>query len=141
MNKPHFLAACSWPAALFYTAIFAMTVSAPSAWSQDNNIAFTATPERCVALHKGQLCYQEVLFRWQTPSHGEYCLVMSKTGRRITCWNGASQQEYHYNFEGDKTTSFSLVADDMADPLASVKVVVTWVYKAPKQSQSGWRLF
>lgn len=141
MNKSNFPLAFKWLKALFHTAIFAMTFTATSAWSQDKAIAFTATPERCVALHKGQICYQEVLFRWQTPSYGEYCLVMSKSGRRITCWNGASQQEYHYNFEGDKTTSFSLIADDKADPLARVKVVVTWVYKAPKQSQSGWRLF
>ncbi|MBB1269679.1 DUF3019 domain-containing protein [Shewanella sp. SR44-3] len=141
MNKSNFSLAFSWLTALFHTVIFAMTFTTTSAWGQDKAIAFTATPERCVALHKGQICYQEVLFRWQTPSYGEYCLVMSKSGRRITCWDGASQQEYHYSFEGDKTTSFSLVADDKADPLARVKVVVTWVYKAPKQSQSGWRLF
>jgi hypothetical protein len=141
MNKSNFPLAFSWLTALFHATILVMTFTATSAWSQDKAIAFTATPERCVALHKGQICYQEMLFRWQTPSYGEYCLVMSKSGRRITCWNGASQQEYHYSFEGDKTTSFSLVVDDKADPLARVKVVVTWVYKAPKQSQSGWRLF
>jgi hypothetical protein len=127
--------------ALFHSAICVAILTPISAFSQDNTIAFTATPERCVALHKGQICYQDVLFRWQTPSKGDYCLVMSKSGRQLTCWNGASLQEYHYSFEGDKTTSFSLITDDKADPLARVKVVVTWVYKAPKQSQSGWRLF
>ncbi|CAM4272179.1 DUF3019 domain-containing protein [Shewanella denitrificans] len=141
MNKSNFPLAFLWRRTLFHTAILASVFTATSVWSQDKSIAFTATPERCVALYKGQICYQEVLFRWQTPSQGEYCLIMSKSGRRITCWNGASQQEYHYSFEGDKTTSFSLVADDNAEPLAQVKVVVTWVYKAPKQSQSGWRLF
>ncbi len=50
-------------------------------------------------------------------------------------------QEYQYSFEGDKTATFSLIRNDDVQPLAQVKVVVTWVYKAPKQSQSGWRLF
>lgn len=119
----------------------ALLSGSTQAWAQNKSIAFTATPERCVALHKGQVCYQDVLFRWHTPDNGDYCLVMSKTGHELICWNGASQQEYHYSFEGDKTTAFSLISDDSANPLAQVKVVVTWVYKAPKQSQSGWRLF
>lgn len=111
------------------------------ALSQDSSIVFTATPERCVALHKGQTCYQDVLFQWQTPQVGSYCLVMSKSLRQLACWNGQSVQKYQYSFEGDSTTAFSLIRNDEVEPLAEVKVVVTWVYKAPKQSQSGWRLF
>ncbi|QFU21881.1 DUF3019 domain-containing protein [Shewanella eurypsychrophilus] len=112
-----------------------------TAWSQDNSIAFTATPKRCIALHKGQTCYQDVLFRWQTPQSGQYCLVLNKDQRKLTCWNGKAIQEYQYSFEGDKTTTFSLIHKDETQPLAQLKVVVTWVYKAPKQSGSGWRLF
>ncbi|USD37546.1 MULTISPECIES: DUF3019 domain-containing protein [Ferrimonas] len=112
-----------------------------TAWSLDESVAFTATPERCIALHKGQTCYQEVQFRWQTPDSGQYCLVLNRNRRQLTCWNGNAMQQYQYNFEGEKTTTFSLIRDDEARPLAEVKVVVTWVYKAPKQSRSGWRLF
>ncbi|WP_065187809.1 DUF3019 domain-containing protein [Shewanella woodyi] len=111
------------------------------ALSQDSSIVFTATPERCVALHKGQTCYQDVLFQWQTPQVGSYCLVMSQSLHQLACWNGQAVQKYQYSFEGDSTTTFSLIRNDEAEPLAEVKVVVTWVYKAPKQSQSGWRLF
>lgn len=109
--------------------------------SQDDAVIFTATPERCIALHKGQTCYQDVLFRWQTPASGEYCLILSDHGHQLTCWTGKALQEYQYSFEGDKTATFSLIRNDDVQPLAQVKVVVTWVYKAPKQSQSGWRLF
>lgn len=109
--------------------------------SNESTVAFTATPQQCVALHKGQTCYQDVLFRWNTPEQGHYCLVQSKNQRQLACWNGMSILQYQYSFEGDKTTTFSLVRNNEIKPLAQVKVVVTWVYKAPKQSQSGWRLF
>ncbi|PHQ76892.1 MAG: hypothetical protein COB74_00760 [Shewanella sp.] len=119
----------------------ALLASPMTAWSQDYSIAFTATPERCIALHKGQTCYQDVLFRWQTPESGQYCLVLTQDHRKLTCWNGKAVQQYQYSFEGNKTTSFSLIHDGEILPLAQLKVVVTWVYKAPKQSGSGWRLF
>lgn len=112
-----------------------------SAQSAEPVVAFTATPERCVALHKGQTCYQDVMFRWHTPKVGHYCLVQASNQRRLTCWSGMSTLQYMYSFEGDKTTTFNLIRNNEAKPLAKVKVVVTWVYKAPKQSQSGWRLF
>jgi hypothetical protein len=111
------------------------------AWSEDDSVFFTATPERCIALHKGQTCYQDVNFRWQTPDIGQYCLVLNLDNRQIMCWNGNAMQQYQYAFEGDTTTTFSLFRDGKELPLAEVKVVVTWIYHAPKQSRSGWRLF
>lgn len=104
-------------------------------------VAFTATPERCVALHKGQMCYQDVLFQWKTPEIGDYCLVQSLNQTKLVCWEGGAMQQYQYSFKGDKTTAFSLIRSGEQKRLALAKVVVTWVYKAPKQSQSGWRLF
>ncbi|MDX1280086.1 DUF3019 domain-containing protein [Shewanella colwelliana] len=112
-----------------------------AAWGQEPSIVFTAAPERCVALHKGQTCYQDVQFRWKTPEVGQYCLVLVERQQQLTCWRGASVQQYQYSFEGDKTTTFNLIRNGDTNPLAEVKVIVTWVYKAPKQSQSGWRLF
>ncbi|MFT5789480.1 MAG: hypothetical protein ACI8SJ_001596 [Shewanella sp.] len=126
----------------FYLCLALLLLFNPTiAWSEESSIVFTATPERCVALHKGQTCYQDVLFRWKTPEVGHYCLVLSQSQHQLACWNGTAVQEYQYSFEGDKTTTFSLVRSDDTNALAKVKVVVTWVYKAPKQSQSGWRLF
>lgn len=129
MNKPyHWLGA-------------ALLVLPMTAWSKDDAVIFTATPERCIALHKGQTCYQDVNFRWQTPDIGQYCLVLNSSHHQIMCWDGNAMQQYQYAFEGDKTTTFSLFRDGEALPLAQVKVVVTWIYQAPKQSRSGWRLF
>ena len=109
--------------------------------AQQPVINFTATPEQCVALHKGQTCYQDVLFQLQTPATGRFCLIESKNRQQLTCWDGQSLQQYQYSFESDATKAFSLIRHDDLQPLAEVKVTVTWVYKAPKQSPSGWRLF
>ena len=73
----------------FYQLLAVVMLSAPFwAWSQDDAVIFTATPERCIALHKGQTCYQEVLFRWQTPASGEYCLILTDRQHQLTCWTG-----------------------------------------------------
>ncbi|WP_076408031.1 DUF3019 domain-containing protein [Shewanella sp. UCD-KL12] len=126
----------------FYSWLPLILFVAPSTASEhEQTIIFTATPEQCVALHKGQTCYQDILFQWQTPKVGRYCLIQSKSQQELTCWDGQALQEYQYSFESDSTTSFSLIRNDESQPLAEVKVVLTWVYKAPKQSQSGWRLF
>ncbi|BDY07020.1 hypothetical protein F0521_40610 [Ferrimonas sp. YFM] len=112
-----------------------------SALGMDSPVQFTATPERCIALHKGQLCYQDVEFNWQTPESGRFCLMQARDRQQLLCWTGRSRQNYLFSFEGDKTTRFSLIREGEPVPLAEVKVEVTWVYKAPRQSRSGWRLF
>lgn len=126
----------------FYSWLPLILFAAPSIASEHKQpITFTATPEQCVALHKGQVCYQDVLFQWQTPASGRFCLMLSQDQQPLTCWEGKALQQYKYSFESDSTTIFSLVSQDDLNAVAKVKVVVTWVYKAPKQSPSGWRLF
>lgn len=125
---------------LFYPLFFWVLYSLPS-HAEPANIPFSVTPGQCVALHKGQSCYQEVLFQWQTPETGRYCLFNQATRQQLVCWQGRYADHYRYSFRGTKTTKFSLVHLGEDQPLAEVKLVVTWVYKAPKQSQSGWRLF
>ncbi|WP_028771476.1 DUF3019 domain-containing protein [Shewanella waksmanii] len=126
---------------LFRVILILLLIAPLSAVADHADINFTATPEQCVALHKGQTCYQDVLFQWQTPAVGRYCLVESKNGQQLTCWDGRAVQQYRYGFESNTSTAYSLIRNNELTPLAEVKVVVTWVYKAPKQSQSGWRLF
>ncbi|GAM74814.1 hypothetical protein JCM19241_1157 [Vibrio ishigakensis] len=126
---------------LLITPLFGLVFYAFPAHAQEQGVQLTVTPEQCVALHKGQTCYQEVLFEWKTPKDGRFCLINDGTRQQLVCWKGDYAEQYRYSFRGRKTTHFSLVPLGKEQPLAKVKVVVTWVYKAPKQSQSGWRLF
>ncbi|WP_229359838.1 DUF3019 domain-containing protein [Ferrimonas aestuarii] len=112
-----------------------------NAQATETQVHFTATPERCIALHKGQICYQDVEFSWKTPERGRYCLMQAQDRQQLLCWDGRNRQRYLLAFEGDKTTRYSLIREGENSPLAEVKVEVTWVYKAPRQSRSGWRLF
>lgn len=119
-----------------------LLILTPAAASEPKSpIIFTATPSQCVALHKGQTCYQDITFQWQTPDKGRFCLESSKNKQRLTCWNGKEIQQYRHSFKSNASAVFSLIHHGDNRPIANVKVVVTWVYKAPKQSQSGWRLF
>lgn len=126
-----------------FNILLALTLfGAPiAAISQNDAVAFTVSPQQCIALHKGQTCYQDVLFYWQMPDNDEYCLVLAEQEQPLTCRNGKGVHQYQYRFEGNSTTTFSLIRNDDVLPIAQTKVVVTWIYKAPKQSQSGWRLF
>ncbi|GAD89298.1 DUF3019 domain-containing protein [Vibrio halioticoli] len=125
---------------LLYCCLLSLAGTTP-VMAKEKDVSFTATPEQCVALHKGQTCYQDIVFQWKTPADGKFCLLQSETGKQVICWQGRLMQQYQYSFNKDKTTKFRLIDQTTAQPLAEVKVVVTWVYKAPKQSQSGWRLF
>lgn len=120
-----------------------LMIEPAKASEQEQSIVFTATPDQCVALHKGQTCYQDVVFQWQTPEVGRFCLVFSESQQQLVCWDGRTIQQFQYSFESDSSAAFSLIHSDSNNirAIAEVKVVVTWVYKAPKQSPSGWRLF
>ncbi|WP_261816599.1 DUF3019 domain-containing protein [Vibrio gallicus] len=126
---------------LFLCCLLLLFMSAMPASAAEHSIDFTATPQQCVALHKGQTCYQTIAFQWQTPNNGKYCLLQVDNGKNLVCWEGRFLQGYEYSFENANTTTYRLIEQTTAKVLAEVKVVVTWVYKAPKQSQSGWRLF
>ncbi|MDN3702382.1 DUF3019 domain-containing protein [Vibrio artabrorum] len=126
---------------LFLCCLFLLLMNAQPASAAEQTVNFTATPEQCVALHKGQTCYQNIQFKWQTPNKGKYCLLQAADSQRVICWEGNFLQHYEYSFERTNTTAYRLIEQSTDRILAEVKVVVIWVYKAPKQSQSGWRLF
>jgi hypothetical protein len=109
------------------------------------DIATTAhlevTPERCIALHKGQKCYLEVTFKWRHSQISDYCLVNTTTNKVIKCWQQQAQGQFNFDFQSKLSNKFSLRKKESTINLANTQIPVAWVYKSAKRPKSTWRLF
>ena len=99
------------------------------------------TPERCVALKQGQICYQYVIFDWQAKERSEYCLFLEGKVTPVNCWSSANVGQYKLDFQSSETKRFILRLKNSQVDLASTQVVVAWVYGNKKQRRAKWRLF
>ena len=103
--------------------------------------AFTVQPDRCIALNRGQVCYQSLTFRWQTAAGARYCLYREDDNAALTCWNGAELSSYALEFASDRNVTYRIRREGQAEVVAEVVVEVAWVYQSSRQSFSRWRLF
>ncbi|MBC3766332.1 DUF3019 domain-containing protein [Neptunicella marina] len=104
------------------------------------NAALLVTPERCIALHRGQMCYLDVTINWHTYHANDYCLINKTDNKVVTCWKDRKQGTHSFEFQGVQSTDYSL-QDPTGRDVANAKVVVAWVYKSTKRTVSTWRLF
>lgn len=98
-------------------------------------------PNRCIALHQGQMCYQKLDIHWRTPALGEFCLYATNTQTPLICWEGNSLQNTSQTFKSDASVIYQIRPIDSKEVLSEQKVKVAWVYKTSRKSASGWRLF
>lgn len=103
--------------------------------------AFTVQPRRCIALNRGQVCYQKLAFEWQTAADSRYCLHQDEVLMPLVCWNGAERSSYDIEFASDRNIIYRIRREGQADDLAQVEVEVAWVYQSNRKSFSRWRLF
>jgi hypothetical protein len=114
----------------------------PAAHAADGErLGFTAQPDRCIALHQGQVCYQQVEFRWNTPANGDYCLYQLGLPAALTCWSGNRLSSYTLDFASSSSVVYELRPRDQEQALSRVTVEVAWVYRTTRKSFSRWRLF
>ena len=98
-------------------------------------------PNRCVALHQGQVCYQKVQLSWRAQQPGHYCLFQPNKESPVYCWQGVAAGQYQYEFAGDVSLELQLVNMQTKIPLATATLEVAWVYKANTRRKTHWRLF
>ncbi len=107
-----------------------------------DDIDLTATPDKCVAMRKGQICYQHVTVKWQGLGAGRYCLMLDKQVTALHCWDNNNSGTVQYPFESAENLHFTLVAADLPSvALARTSVIVAWVYNSKSRRRSTWRLF
>lgn len=123
---------------LTVTLLWSLSVSAVQA--ADNPIVLTATPQRCVSLHKGQTCYQDITIQWQATELTSVCLINLSTKQQIACWDNANNIKLQFAFASANNQLFALI-NASGETVATTEVSVAWVYKSSKRTKDTWRLF
>ncbi len=98
----------------------------------------TITPEKCVALRKGQVCYQKLRLRFSVSDKGNYCLFAGGQSRPLKCFNDVDKGELIYQFASEQAMLFNLQSESTT--IASGQVTVAWVYQKTRK-RYRWRLF
>lgn len=122
-------------------AVFLLLLTSPIHAKAALPKALSVTPKQCIALHKGQLCYLDVTFKWQQSTPGNYCLVNITTSNLVKCWSNREQAELEYDFKAIETHQFALRSPHSDVNIATTKIPVVWVYKSKRRTKSAWRLF
>jgi hypothetical protein len=126
-----------------FASLCLMMASNVSALSADiNNTAhLEVTPKRCIALHKGQKCYLEVIFKWRHSQINDYCLVNITTNKTMKFWKQLAKGQFNFDFQSTLSHDFALRKKKSVIDLARTRIPVAWVYKSTKRPKSTWRLF
>ncbi len=98
-------------------------------------------PNRCVALHQGQVCYQKIQLFWSVPQAGDYCLYQQHTETPLYCWQNVAASEYQYEFSSNTSTQLQLVNIQTKTVVATAALEVAWVYKSNTRRKTHWRIF
>jgi len=122
------------------------------AWAQSGNNAselvpattkaiLNANPVTCVALHKDQVCFQQITLSWSQLAPGDYCLYIEDVKRPLTCWFDNTLNSFVHEYESADSIRYELREGSSDDSMATVSVNTSWVYRTGRRSSSGWRLF
>ena len=95
-------------------------------------------PEKCVAMNKGQLCYQKLRFKFTAPT-GDYCLVNQARKKPLVCWQATGSGQFTHAFQSSSDIEYQLI-DSNRQIIASTAVSVAWVYQKSRK-KNRWRLF
>jgi hypothetical protein len=98
-------------------------------------------PQRCVALHQGQVCYQSASLVWHAPKAGHYCLYISNTSDSLQCWKNQQTGSFIHDFQSPHALTFRLRNMLTQQDLVQAQLNVAWVYANKKRQRSSWRLF
>lgn len=129
-------------ACLVPTLLTLLMLCAPhSARAAEQVATFTVQPERCIALNRGQVCYQNLTFKWQTAAGARYCLHQEDASAPLVCWTGSEKDSHTLEFASDRNIIYRIRREGQAETLAEIEVEVAWVYRSNRKSFSGWRLF
>lgn len=115
--------------------------SAHAANPLDKENALLVTPKRCVALRKGQTCYQQVTFKWHQEKPDDYCLVELSGMRNLECWTQVNNGEFSFDFQSDITRHYALRKSKQDNNIGTAIITVSWVFESSKRPKSSWKLF
>lgn len=129
----------------FGVCLMVLLLTSSNIWAADTAPAQPALlqpkPNRCIALHQGQVCYQDIVLSWQVDHASEYCLYQQHAEQPLHCWQAVTSGQYRYAFASDSSVKLQLVNVQTKALVAETLVEVAWVYKANTRRKTHWRLF
>jgi hypothetical protein len=125
---------------LFWVCVCVPVSQAVAADDVVAKVQLTAKPVSCVALHKGQRCFQKIQFFWESNEGLEYCLYSDTHKRKLFCAKG-NEAAFVHSYASDSSELFSLRLGESGLTVSTIRVSTSWVYRTGKRSSSGWRLF
>lgn len=122
--------------------VFALVVLTTSSIADEKpgNVELAAKPTSCVALHRGQLCFQKIRFTWVAELDRLYCLYQDDKDTALYC-SEDRKNVYVHEYASETYQSFSLLDVETGNVVSRLKVNTAWVYRTGRRSSSGWRLF
>lgn len=100
---------------------------------------FSVKPQKCVALHKGQTCYQKLKFHWNSTNQN-LCLFRKGEEKPLHCASNDKPVSYHYELAASEGSYFEL-RNASDESVATLFVDVVSVYKGKRRATTGWRIF
>ena len=107
----------------------------------DETSLLKIVPDRCISLHKGQVCYQKITLIWESSVVANYCLFQEAMDELLQCWDNANHGTSEFDFQSHEPLSYRLHRINSNKVVATSIVSVSWVYKSPKRQRKNWRLF
>lgn len=105
-----------------------------------NDGSLSVVPSSCVALHRGQACFQRIRFGWKSSQALRLCLFQEDRGALLHC-SIKPIVRYVHEYSSRSSESFTLRVGESGPVLSRVTVHTSWVYRTDRRSSSGWRLF
>lgn len=99
----------------------------------------TLKPSKCVALRKGQTCYQRIKIQFVIDKPGDYCLRIDNKKEPLQCWTKTRKGNLFYNLVSSENRLFTLQTESRE--IAQSQVTIAWVYQNKSRRRSSWRLF
>jgi len=115
------------------------SVALVSVQAKAQDTELTVTPNKCVAISKGTTCYRSLIFRYNSTSKADICLVIDDNPEPLACWRDKAAVEYRYRFASNESLLFRII-DAGRRVKASASVDVAWVYRKSRK-RNRWRLF
>ncbi|HBR95781.1 MAG TPA: hypothetical protein DD979_00170 [Gammaproteobacteria bacterium] len=104
------------------------------------DVRLSIKPSRCVALHEGQICYQNITITWRTAFPGNYCVYWEVAPQPLQCWENTRSGRFEFDFQSAASVQFSLRPLGQS-ALAITPMRVAWVHRARQRKRLNWRLF
>jgi len=104
-------------------------------------VALHAHPHTCVAMRRGNVCYQDVELVWTGTGPGAFCLHRAATDEALACWRDRERERHVHRYASESSERYELRREGAATALATATVGTAWVYRNRRRVLSGWRLF